>query len=174
MQVSFEQCVMQTPEAHETQCNLITTASDSAFHSTTYGINCNSPLNNLAYYHVTNYGLPPDPMHDLLEGYTNKLTKILLYLLINEQQWFDLVTLNTVIKSFPYGTSTKPNCITDKELISEAKLNQSGKYQHNHFYDAMQMLTANTYTVCFNIHLCTIRHLSFTYENIPGMKYAVY
>ena len=63
---------MRTAEIHETQCNLVSTARDSAFHSTTYGINFNSPLNKLAYYHAVNYGLPPDPMHDLLEGYTNR------------------------------------------------------------------------------------------------------
>ena len=125
--MSFDQCIMRTAETHETQCNLVNAAVDSAFHSTTYGINFNSPLNKLAYYHVTNYGLPPDPMHDLLEGYTNKITKLLLRTLIHEQDCFNLDTLNTVIKSFPYGTSTKPNCINDKELVSETKLNQSGK-----------------------------------------------
>ena len=120
---------MRTAETHEAQCNLVSSATDSAFHSTTYGINFNSPLNNLAYYHVANYGLPPDPMHDLLEGYTNKITKLLLNIMINEQECFNLETLNTSIKSFPYGISTKPNCIVDKELISEGKLNQSGKHQ---------------------------------------------
>ena len=69
--MSFDHCTMRTAKTHETQCNLINIAPDYAFHSTTYGINFNSPLNKLAYYHVTNYGLPPDPMHDLLEGYTN-------------------------------------------------------------------------------------------------------
>ena len=125
--MSFDQCIMLTAETHETQCNLAYAAADSAFHSTTYGINFNSPLNKLAYYHVTNYGLPPDPMHDLLEGYTSKITKLLLRTLIHEQHCFNLDTLNTVIKSFPYGTSTKPICINDKELVSETKLNQSGK-----------------------------------------------
>lgn len=124
--MSFDQCTMCTAKTHETQCNLVNTAPDSAFHSTTYGINFNSPLNKLAYYHVTNYGLPPDPMHDLLEGYTNKITK-LCYIHLSMNKTFNLDTLNTVIKSFPYGTSTKPNYINDKELVSETKLNQSGK-----------------------------------------------
>ena len=47
MQVLLDQCVMHTAETHETQSNLINTTLDSAFHSTTYGINFNSPLNNL-------------------------------------------------------------------------------------------------------------------------------
>ena len=118
---------MRTAETHEAQCNLISSATDSAYQSTTYGINFNSPLNNLAYYHVTNYGLPPDPMHDLLEGYVNKITKLLLNILLNEQECFNLEIINTTIKSFLYGMSTKPNCIDDKQLISEGKLNQSGK-----------------------------------------------
>ncbi|KAK6188852.1 hypothetical protein SNE40_004945 [Patella caerulea] len=32
-----------------------------------HGIKCDSPLNNLKYFHVTR-GLPPDCMHDILEG----------------------------------------------------------------------------------------------------------
>ena len=68
-QVSFDQCTIRTAEDHDQSCVLIETAPDSNFHSTTYGINYNSPLNNLQYqYHVTNFGLPPDP---ILEGYTN-------------------------------------------------------------------------------------------------------
>ena len=118
---------MRTPGTHQTQCNFISSATNTSYHSTTYGINFNSPLNDLEYYHVTDYGLPPDPMHDLLEGYTNKTTKLLLNTLINEYEYFNLENLNTIIKSFSYGTSTKPNTISDKELISEAKLNQSGK-----------------------------------------------
>ena len=91
---------MSTAEIHDTQCNLVSTARDSAFHSATYGINFNSPLNKLVYYHV-NYGLPHDPMHDLMEGYTNNTTKLLLLTLIHEQDCFNPNTSNTVIKFFP-------------------------------------------------------------------------
>ena len=75
LQVSFDQCTIRTAEEHHKNCALIEMAPDAAFHSTTYGINFNSPLNGLQYFHVTNFGLPPDPMHDLLEGYTNRITK---------------------------------------------------------------------------------------------------
>ena len=52
-------------------------------------------------------------------------------MLINEHEYFNLENLNAIINSFSYGTSTKPNTISDKELISEAKFNQSGKVQDN-------------------------------------------
>ena len=126
MQVSFDQCTMRTAEEHHQSCALLEMAPDSTFHSTTYGINFNSPLNNLQYYHVTNFGLPPDPMHDLLEGYTNRITKLILNTFINKKKYFSLSTLNSAIKSCNYGKSTKPNCISDKELTSDSKLNQSG------------------------------------------------
>ena len=61
---------------HQTQCNFVSSATNTAYHSTTYGINFDSPLNDLEYYHVTDYRLPPDPMHDILEGYTYKITKL--------------------------------------------------------------------------------------------------
>ena len=92
MQVSFDQCTMRTAEEHHQSCALLEMAPDSTFHSTTYGINFNSPLNNLQYYHVTNFGLPPDPMHDLLEGYTNRITKLILNTFINKKKYFSLAT----------------------------------------------------------------------------------
>ena len=58
----------------------------------------NSPLNDLEYYHVTNFGLPPDPMHNLLEGYTNRVTKLTLDT-FNKKKYFSLNTLNSAIKS---------------------------------------------------------------------------
>ena len=119
---------MRTAKDHEQSCALIEIAPDSNFHSTTYGINFYSPLNDLEYYHVTNFGLPPDPMHDLLEGYTNRVTKLTLDTFVNKKKYFSLNTLNSAIKSCHYGKNTKPNQISDKELTSNCKLNQSGMY----------------------------------------------
>jgi len=119
---------MRTAKDHDTSCALIEMAPDSNFHSTTYGINYYSPLNDLQYYHVTNYGLPPDPMHDLLEGYTNRVTKLTLDTFVNKKKYFSLNILNNAIKSCHYGKNTKPNQISDKELNSDGKLNQSGMF----------------------------------------------
>lgn len=65
-------------------------------------------------------------MHDLLEGYTNRITKLVLNTFINKKKYFTLNTLNNAIKSTCYGKSTKPNYINDKELTSDGKLDQSG------------------------------------------------
>ena len=125
LQISFDQCTMRTAEEHHKNCTLIEMAPDAAFHSTTYGINFNSPLNGLQYFHVTNFGLPPDPMHDLLEGYTNRITKLAVNTFINKK-CFSLNTLNNAIKTCLYGKSTRSNCISNTELASDGKLNQSG------------------------------------------------
>ena len=71
-------------------------APDAAFHSTSYGINFNSPLNSLWYFHITNFGLPPDPMHYLLEGYTNRITKLAVNTFIYKK-CFSLHTLNNAV-----------------------------------------------------------------------------
>lgn len=58
----------RTPNSYDHMCSLLTSLEDD-YHSTTYGINRCSALNKLTYYHVCDYGLPPDIMHDVLEGY---------------------------------------------------------------------------------------------------------
>ena len=128
-QVSFDQCLMRCKEDHEDQWKLMeesSTSKDRDYHSTTHGINFNSPLNSLKFYHVTNFGLPPDPMHDLLEGYANLIVKLLLKTFICEDKYFTLSTLNTAIDSCIYGNATKPNHITDKDLNTDGKLSQTG------------------------------------------------
>jgi len=77
---------------------------------------------------VTNFGLPPDPMHDLLEGYTNLIVKLLLRTFIYEERYFTLPTLNTAIDSCLYGSATKPNHVSDKDLNTDGKLSQTGAY----------------------------------------------
>jgi len=120
---------MRTPKDHEDQWRLISgcsTDKDREYQSTTYGINSDSPLNSLQFYHVTNFGLPPDPMHDLLEGYTNLIVKLVLRTFICKEKYFNLRTLNTAIDSCIYGNATKPNHITEKDLNADGKLSQTG------------------------------------------------
>jgi len=110
----------------------------AAFHSTTYGINNRCPLNKLKYFHVCNFGLPPDVMHDLLEGYVPYTMKLLLNQLINKEKLFSLEHLNNLIIHFSYGANdlrNKPNCVTTKELSSgDHGLNQSGKTKLYNYY----------------------------------------
>ena len=106
---------------------------ETAITSFNSGINTRSPLNKLKYFHVCNFGLPPDVMHDLLEGYVEYTTKLLLNQLINKEKLFTLQHLNNLIVHFNYGGNdarNKPNCLTTKELLCEDHgLNQSGKIQ---------------------------------------------
>ena len=95
--------------------------------ATTYGLTRDSILNSLRYFHVTS-GLPPDVMHDMLEGksslriiivrsgitpfYLGVLQlemRCLLTVLIKEQKLFSLEIVNTRIRQFPYG-----NDVTDR------------------------------------------------------------
>ena len=46
--------------------------------SITYGITCNSPLNQIDNFHVTNSQLPQDVMHVLLEGMLPLETKLMI------------------------------------------------------------------------------------------------
>ncbi|XP_035231911.1 uncharacterized protein LOC118203734, partial [Stegodyphus dumicola] len=74
-----------------------------------YGINSNCPFNELRYFHVTE-GLPPDAMHDLLEGIVPyEIALILKHLILDNYLNFDL--LNERIKSFVFKGSDKANKI---------------------------------------------------------------
>ena len=66
-----DQCTLCTVEEHLQQC--INLESNPSL-SKQYGINSNSTLNELKYFHVCTGGLIPDIMHDMLEG-----AKCLLY-----------------------------------------------------------------------------------------------
>ena len=68
-----------------------------------YGLKRESILNSLRYFHVTS-GIPPDIMHDVLEGALQVEMKCLLDVLIHRERYFALATLNERIRSFPYGS----------------------------------------------------------------------
>ena len=110
---------------------MIKDSEDPAFMSTTYGVTEQSPLNTLQYYHICNYGLPPDVMHDLLEGYVKLCTNLLLKQLIDIDKCFKLSDLNNAIQNFKYSSSeakSKPTTITSKEMSAQhSNLNQNGK-----------------------------------------------
>lgn len=60
--------LLRTKESHAKQCAEIQTPrGKNEVLSTEYGVNRDSVLNSLESYHVVE-GLPPDAMHDLLEG----------------------------------------------------------------------------------------------------------
>lgn len=109
-------------------CSVLEKADNPTFHSTTYGINSRTPLNDLKFYNTCEYGLPPDIMHDLLEGYVPYKIKLMLKHFINELQLFTLNELNSRIKNFHYGyMETKPTLLFPSTFSSnDGSLNQSG------------------------------------------------
>lgn len=82
--------------------------------ATTYGLNRDSILNSLQFFHVTE-GLPPDIMHDILEGALQYEMKEMLLVFTCEKGYFSLDVLNQRIKEFSYfyaDVKDKPSEIT--------------------------------------------------------------
>ena len=72
-----------------------------------YGVKASSYLNCLKYYHVVD-GLPPDPAHNLFEGFCVDMTNLVIhYAKILED-------LNSVILSFDYADIDKSNIPVSK------------------------------------------------------------
>lgn len=96
--------------------------------ATTYGISRNSILNTSNYFHCAD-GLPPDCMHDILEGVAPYTIKLLLVTFIHERKYFTLEEFNDRICYFPFGPceSEKPATISSASFASSDKtLRQSG------------------------------------------------
>lgn len=116
-QLSEKDLVPRTPATYNHMCTLLSSLNDG-YHSTTFGINRRSPLNELCHYHVCDYGLPPDVMHDLLEGYLPYTLKLMLSHFITTLKLFTLDELNQAIKNFDYGyaETSRPQCLTSDSL----------------------------------------------------------
>lgn len=110
-------------------------AEDEHFKKT-YGLNQYSILNDSRYYHVIG-GLPPDAMHDILEGVLHYTVKEVLKIFIVDQQLFTLEELNGRITSFDYGyhnDKNKPAPVQRNRLLSnDHSLKQHGK-EHKRMY----------------------------------------
>ena len=65
--------------SHSHHCNLLLAPDLSTHYSTTYGVNRNAILNNLQYFHASDETVPPDLLHDMLEGYLPYKTKLMLH-----------------------------------------------------------------------------------------------
>lgn len=115
---------LRDASSHKHYCDLLNDQL-GAFYGTTYGINRDSVLNQLKYTHVCEELLPPDIMHDILEGYLPFVMKQLLHSV--RQFGVNLQFLNDSIKSFSYGSDAIPSTIPDALLKTEGThLGQSG------------------------------------------------
>lgn len=65
--------------SHSRHCNLLLDPALSSHYSTTYGVNRNAILNSLQYFYVSDETMPPDLLHDMLEGYLPYKTKLMLH-----------------------------------------------------------------------------------------------
>ena len=74
--------VPRTVESYDCHCSLLH-GPLKEHHSTTYGINNKSVLNELEGFHVANSQLPQDMMHVLLEGVLPYELKLMLSEFIN-------------------------------------------------------------------------------------------
>lgn len=95
--------------------------------SRNYGINNNSILNTLMFFHIV-VGLVPDIFHDILEGCLLRTLQLLLKrFLQGRNQVMSLDEFNRRLVEFDYGFSeTKPSIILPDHLISGAKIHQTG------------------------------------------------
>ena len=121
---------LRTKDNHEMQFQRLNGELKDYF-SKSYGVNRRSSLNDSRYFHVIG-GLPPDAMHDILEGVLQYCVKEILKVYIMEKKFFTLQELNKRIVSFDYGyhnESNKPAKILRQKLFSDDhNLKQHGKY----------------------------------------------
>ncbi|KAG8200625.1 hypothetical protein JTE90_022247 [Oedothorax gibbosus] len=89
-----------------------------------YGIRCRSILNDLNYFHVCE-GLPPDPMHDILEGIAPYELALIFKSLIGDR-YLDLDLLNNRISKFKYAKNDKVNKTSLISLAALQKKNIGG------------------------------------------------
>ena len=95
-----------------------------------YGINRNSILNQLQYFHVCDGSLLPDVMHDILEGALQYEVKLLLHVMIEDKNHFTLAIFNSRLKNLELGymeCNNRPTIISTKTYKSTGNsLKQSG------------------------------------------------
>ena len=108
--------------------------------STTYGVNYNSPLNEIDYFHVANMQLPQDVMHILFEGVIPMEIKLLVTRLI-QQKFFTIETLNERCKYFMYSRA-------------ESKSKPPKDFKEKHFSDPSKKLplSGNINMVVTHVH----------------------
>ena len=122
---------LRDEESHQRHCTELEGESGSEA-SKLYGINRDSILNKLAYFHVCSGALLPDVMHDVLEGALQYEIKLMLRVMITEERYFTLDTLNTRMENLELGYMESKDCptpISDTTLFSSGvSLKQAGTY----------------------------------------------
>ena len=114
----------RTRVTHKEHCSMLQGALADHV-ATTYGLTRDSILNQSRYFHVTE-GLPPDCMHDLLEGTMQYEIKELLKSL-TQRGFISLQDINCWIALFPYSACDAVNKPSPVSLSSaDHSLKQTG------------------------------------------------
>ena len=129
LQFTTKEFIPRTIHSYNYHCSLLDGPLWSE-HSTTYGVNCSSVLNDLYGFHVVDQ-LPQDIMHCLLEGVVPHELTLLLTDYITIQKLFTCEQINDRIACFSYSTheaKDKPSPIRIQSLASRGcKITQSCK-----------------------------------------------
>lgn len=104
-------------------------ASDNSV-TETYGLKYKCPLNALKSFHCIS-GLPPDFLHDLLEGVVSQ-DLLGIVRILNVKGWFSIKSYNSILKALKFKASEagdRPENIPDnkkvKKLVGKAVSNWS-------------------------------------------------
>ena len=121
---------------HEQHCFEIQGDSNGE-KSKEHGLNRDSVLNTLSYFHVCDGALLPDIMHDLLEGALQYEVKLMLRVMIDEKGYFSLNFLNSHLENIELGymeSRNRPTPLSLENIRSSTGLNlkQNGKMIHLH------------------------------------------
>ena len=129
---SEEHCVIRTADVH--QSHLRAVAIDSSF-TRTYGVKGRCLFDELEHFSVTE-SLPPDVMHDILEGLLPINILIVLRSLIQGKN-LTVKVFNERLDLFSYGTSdlrTKPPHLAD-DFASNSKISGSASQNWTLFWN---------------------------------------
>ena len=97
-----------------------------------YGVNRDSVLNTLSFFHVCDGALLPDIMNDLLEGALQYEVKLMLRVMIDEEKYFSLEFLNSRLEKIELGyveSRNRPTPLPLEKIRSPTglSLKQNGK-----------------------------------------------
>ena len=121
--------VLRTPSNYDYHCSLLSGPLHKV-DSVTYGINYQSVLNNLKYFHVCDNQLPQDIMHLLLEGVIPHTLKAMLHSFVRDKCYFTIDSIDARILSFNFSRSeskNKPCSLSAKILNNKGSINQTGR-----------------------------------------------
>ena len=116
----------RTRATHARHISHLTMPSLASSIATTYGLTHDPILNSLAWFHSTE-GLPPDIMHDTLEGALQYEVKEILFT-FTQQKYFTVGALQNVVAAFKYAYPDVKDKPSELSLCSsDHKLGQGGE-----------------------------------------------